>query len=557
MNQQLSARKRMAAKVAMGKVNCKTNILLEVMELMSTDTDRVLPAKKPRTQRRPDKVSEDVEAFLKMEILNPNYKSAHYAKDNNIDKSNFAKQVKKVKEMREAAAAAEVSLPPVAATATPAAHGPKFTNDVVEVKQIALQQFCKVTNNLMHQLWAGSKLTIPKPEPVNVDMDGAVATSEYFYWDVHPGVCVTQLEGFENIFRWQNRDTQFSIVRLHSRHTDRAMQQQVEYGKAVPGFRMEEQRCLKARPLILVCGYWPTENGWNYGFTEKTNIRESSIVKFARDTSQWCLDTRTYRRSGAAGGIIEFFDTPRDYLNPSMLSVGTTIDREYKITDGPAPNATPIYSSEKDGHRVQLRPRNDIHGYRLTTTTIRKTLERSEAHREYAIKIQQSRFKCQLLVCYFDLPQEDRMPPTLANWNESGIWEHFNAVRKKFKPATVKKWKKFDKKLTEWEIFLLEYWLMTGELVNDEPVAAHCDKSKGHIIETLFLTAKIDPNDTDSNANIARRCASETGQVMIPFQDSAFLLEPGTEVMHANFQHTTHLAESSRGRTNVSNTKHS
>jgi len=583
MNQQLSARKRMGMKVPTIKDNCKLSLLVDTIAAFGCATFIPSAAKKPRTQRSDERIVAHVEKYHEELQLNPLRKISHFAIDNNIPVSSFSRQLKNPKFNHRVAvvpAATAAAATPTVAVATPpadpttvatataaaavypstsATKGPTITSDVAVVNRRAKELFCKVTQNLYHQLFAGSKLKVPRPDPVKVNMVDAIATCKSHYWNpkTHPGVDVTTLIGFESQFISQHRETQCSFARLQSRHTSKKMQQEVEYGKVTDDYRMEEGRCIMAHPLYARCGYWNTEHGWNYGITDKTHISDKGIVDYARYTSRRLLKNETYRRYGAAGGPIQYFDVANNNLNPSSLSNGTTDDREFKITSGPAINATTIYSSKADGHRVSVRPRSDIKGYQLTDKQVRVLLKRSEAHREYAIKIQQSRFKCQLLVCCFQLPPEEGMPPTLANGKEDGIWEHFNTARMEFKKSTIDTWQRIDNKLTAWEIFLLEYWLMTGELVNDEPVAAHCDKSEGHVIETLFLTAKIDPDDRDCNANIARECAAQTGQVMIPFQDSAFLLEPGPEVLHANFQETTHLAERSRGRTNSSTTKHS
>ena len=117
-------------------------------------------------------------------------------------------------------------------------------------------------------------------------------------------------------------------------------------------------------------------------------------------------------------------------------------------------------------------------------------------------------------------------------------------------------WLAADVLLTEYEIFLLEYCLRTGELVNRESLAAHWDTSNGHITETLDFIGIVDVDDDRDSATIAAVLADKVAQVWCPNQGHGYEVRPGREALHADFTKTVHVPDLSRGRTNLSRNKH-
>ena len=454
-----------------------------------------------------------------------------------------------------------------------------------KLNQTVNARFFTATANLMHHLKCGAACSIPRPDPVEIDMKDAVKHCSSKFWN--PQVDVTTLKGFDAALA-QKPKIRASFARLQSRCKDSKTISTVNAGIAEHDYRMEPGRVFKrSGDGSMVFGYWDVlatggVDEWGYAALDSDlPVSNSAAVAISRDYSRLMLQNPTYRRVGNGGAVREIHSIEDDHLNPGSVSVGTQKGRKWHLPpNGTAPNPV-LKWTNKDGEESSRAPVSDIPGFEIKSNKVRARLKTGanplpkKFHtadevppvdfarflREYTIAIQQSRLTTQMVVCYHKLPEEEGFPIHLHNNQPKSVWAHFNSTTKLFCPATInatiKEWTDIDPSLSEWEIFLLEYSLMTGEIANDAPLAAHLDKSKGHLIETMFYVAKIDPNDPRNNTDLAESCEQMIGQTMMPFQGAAWQLRPTRDVLHANFQHTTHVADSDRGHTNISVAKHS
>ena len=97
---------------------------------------------------------------------------------------------------------------------------------------------------------------------------------------------------------------------------------------------------------------------------------------------------------------------------------------------------------------------------------------------------------------------------------------------------------------------------MVGDLLNFEAIPCHDDSSKGHVMETMDLIARVDPNDTRPSMQIAKQGFKQVGQLIFPMVGVAKNIRPGREQVTGDLSNTMHLADGSRNTANMSRVSH-
>jgi len=285
-----------------------------------------------------------------------------------------------------------------------------------------------------------------------------------------------------------------------------------------------------------------------------------SQVQVAKEEAEKHSLSPKYRRAGPAAGGIELHDGNNECLNPSNIRVTTQRNRIFRHT-ATSLHAITNYTGKKTGKKTSTWLRGDLPGVPMSKEECRGRLETSKAYREQMLAIFQSRFKCLLIASCLEvhslLPKglKRKFPEKLDNGRTAELWKHFDDAYEGFK-VYKNKWKGIDHGLTDFQVYLLEYSLQTGELVNHGDVACHVDKSEGHIVETMDLIGNMAPSDTRDPSVIAEELQNKTGQLITPLIDAGFELRPGRDVIHINATQTPHVPDDSRGSGNKSRVKH-
>ena len=93
------------------------------------------------------------------------------------------------------------------------------------------------------------------------------------------------------------------------------------------------------------------------------------------------------------------------------------------------------------------------------------------------------------------------------------------------------------------EKILMVWALMTGEMRNHQPLAAHQDGNKSHYMETMTLFEK-DWGDSDA--------AVSKGELHFPFEGLGISIRSCQDVVHSNLSKTIHVPDHRRGEVNWS-----
>ena len=217
---------------------------------------------------------------------------------------------------------------------------------------------------------------------------------------------------------------------------------------------------------------------------------------------------------------------------------------------------TPLLSYKKsNGERTEISMKMDVFGYQIPSHKLAERMMQNYYDVHQTIERTKARFLCQLVAATYQVEQEEGYPMTLDNGKKKSFWQHNNEARKHYR-KNKQAWKAKYPRLTEFEIYLLEYSLMTGNLINHQPLPAHSDTSKGHVMETMDLIAKVNPDDTRDSMTIAEEAALHTGQLIAPMQHFGIEIRPHKDQVTVDFSATSHLADNTRGTTNMSRVHH-
>ncbi|CAB9499818.1 expressed unknown protein [Seminavis robusta] len=289
------------------------------------------------------------------------------------------------------------------------------------------------------------------------------------------------------------------------------------------------------------------------------------LIERSRDITDLSVGKlTTYRRSGSAGGPVEVFETDQDHLNPTMVSKGTKVNRTWgHAPTGTAINPTLRYESlgskrAKKGKACSRDMSADIAGRKVTSAMKRKWMQTRPHYRNSMIAQYISRLKYQLVITSLQVDGvPDGFPDSLDNGEKVKVWQHFNNAWPSYLQNKDKWQQEIDHNLSDFQCLVIEYVLQIGQLVNFEPVAAHCDTSNGHVIETLGLVAKVHAHEQGNPVDLGKELEERgKGQIMVPMQRHAWLIRAGRDTFHADFQNTVHLPDRQRGANNASEIQH-
>ena len=279
-----------------------------------------------------------------------------------------------------------------------------------------------------------------------------------------------------------------------------------------------------------------------------------SVYEVAKCETEMHRRGHTFARGGQAGPPQEVLPLSLHFMNgswhsPITKSVMEFIHKRWKVV------SPYIHYIGKLGKSVITQPMANIAGTTKTKDRVRKLMKESKHYREQRLVNQFSRLRCQVFAATYQIPQHGDMPARLDNGNSTEFWGCFNnawenylANKEKFRTE----WHAVDPNLTEFDVILLEYIVMTGEVMNFQPMPSHMDSSKGLVFETLDMVGLLSNNESRTAEEVAAALARDVGQIMAPLQGAALELAPGNGVLHANFSGTVHVPDSNRGTTNLS-----
>ena len=187
------------------------------------------------------------------------------------------------------------------------------------------------------------------------------------------------------------------------------------------------------------------------------------------------------------------------------------------------------------------------------------------AYRRISLAEEHQRLCFQIFVCCYPLKPNDLgvEHDTLANGEPEVLLQQVNEVLDMFGlkgDQIVHSWRQqvTDSFLTEYEVFLLELKCMNGSLLQLDQLACHCDRSKGHTIESTKIIAKVSPDDNRQPSRLVRETMeSGQGQTMVPFIDRAFNFRPVRDRGNFRLDGSPHIGDDSRGVENAHEGSHS
>ena len=315
--------------------------------------------------------------------------------------------------------------------------------------------------------------------------------------------------------------------------------------------------------------YWPVEGDKKKGSKKPTLLNNCAFIDsstYTCESVKACTITRnmqineyytSYQRGGAAGKQNEIFPAKENHLNPKFFGRLDT-KRDFQFVHGTANNPKLVYTSNKTGKQSRMSMKSEIHGHQYKAPKLLDMLVADEYMRDQAIKAMHSRLQAQLIASAKKVKVDSGYPETLNNGEHDLTWKHTNETWGDYH-NNREAWREVDQSLTDYQIWLLEYYLRTGLQVNLEPVRAHWDTSEGHYFETLQLgmevnIQKVGHLDAATFAN--EEVFSKSGLIVCPMQLFALKLRPGKDLLHALFTKTIHVPNERGGNSPHSDTQH-
>ena len=346
---------------------------------------------------------------------------------------------------------------------------------------------------------------------------------------------------------WTPFSNELQFVEIESvLKNDRDTRKKIECGIPRNGCGMPNHRVLKtATNEVPVCGFWKAEgprkaNLWNFAVLAPSCLSDEATVEIAKHETKVAMTLPSHKRGRAAGGPMEAHPVCDDMLNSKWCSKGTQIDRKHEHK-GQSVNPRTKHRGVKSGQPVTWQPKLEMPGSQRTPAAVRKRLVHCKFYREQTLKLQQSRFTCQLVASHHKVGDNKEHPETLDNGNKQGLWQHLNDVTKAFTNNWHEEWANVDPSLSKWQAFLLEHSLQTGETINQGQMCAHADRSKGRLIETMMLISKCGLEDKRDHSTTAKELEAKVGQLAFSLPQHGCHLRPGKDALHADFTSTVHF----------------
>ena len=290
---------------------------------------------------------------------------------------------------------------------------------------------------------------------------------------------------------------------------------------------------------------WDNGKGFcDFAIVDSLGLACEDIVALGKEATEEITKMKKEKRSGAAGGY-RVPSWSRQYDSKS-LSNATTKAREY-VKTGDGTYLRVPYVCEKTGRICIFNSNyNDVRMLRRDKHGKRKSLMETGATslRRKEIKEMESRVRSLAIVQKFGLYHDEGKkgpgPP------EKSLEEAITRLNEK----TRREWSDVDASLSAWEILMLEYACGTGEMINWEALAAHCDGNKSHYVETMWLGGKVNQEHKQPATEIVKYLPG--GKLAMVWQGFALDIRCGLDVVHLQLKYTMHAPDRTRDRVNFS-----
>lgn len=259
----------------------------------------------------------------------------------------------------------------------------------------------------------------------------------------------------------------------------------------------------------------------------------------AMETSH-IMRQKTEKRAGPATG--QFIPIFEDYsYDPKALSNATRNDRVYRLN--PAGDTTILkldyWSNHSDRPKHARVISKDIVMHRLTNRAKRALAERNGFYRQKLLAKMNNNFLAIVSIGHQALYSDKKMDE---------LWQVFvKALTDASNENCQTKWKRFDPKLTFWDIVLLEWNCHYGEDITHQATKFHTD-GKGP--ETYSIWGKVAMNETGNDKDIVD--AMTPGLLVFPHHGMFMRVRCGRDAVTMSLKETMHGGDCSRGRRNFS-----
>ena len=259
-----------------------------------------------------------------------------------------------------------------------------------------------------------------------------------------------------------------------------------------------------------------------------TNFTAQDEIGYAQLETDSFRNMTTGKRCGPAGGHwMPNTDSLPSSCTPVTQQPGTMVSCH---PTNPHTNTAVHYYNEGVKNYQQIYP--DLFMRRLTKTQKKSETKSNPPARRKPLSEMKSRFTAMVILCRDGLES-----PVVA-------WKSLIAATESIcaRNSHVRKfWKAIDPGLTDWELVLLQWGCSTGEMRNHQPVAAHVDKNKSHVLESMTLHGKLPKGKCSDVPGTFRRM--KPGQLYLPFQMFALQMRCGMDDVHLSLASTMHLAD--------------
>jgi hypothetical protein len=309
---------------------------------------------------------------------------------------------------------------------------------------------------------------------------------------------------------------------------------------------------------------------YNYALMSSINYTDEAIIKDAeRETEKRCTKKRpcgpSFNRSGYATGAGEIHDGEENHHNPdAWKGPQCLVDRDIHVPGDENILQPRLTYRKRDGTmKKNMQYYGDNAGYKMSTTDVQNALFKDPDRCLQIVDQMEARFINMLLITGMDLPAKvqgtnNKVPTTLGAGHEKALWSQFNDAMYDYQDRYDTYIEKLPM-LTDWQIFMVIYYLQNGVLVNHEPTLVHCDTSKDEIVEQQEMVALVNKNKNYGNTASAKAAAlsGQTGNTHFPTLSMTLRQRPGRDTVTMRLSDTPHAGCSTRGETNVSVINHS
>lgn len=404
--------------------------------------------------------------------------------------------------------------------------------------------------------------------------------SNQCYWSFD----ITSLDGFNSI-RSKRLDENSNVavrkVFLHNsmpqRKTPYGARNGYEYiegGKISNLFEPPEEYIYKnpddGSVLILHWLVKPTnkDEEYNYALMSSVNYTDEAIIKDAeRETEKRCSPKHPYgrniSRSGYATSGWKIYDGEENKFNANgWKGSGTLRERNIKLSGNPNILQGTMSFKKADGTmKKDHQCYGSSPGHKETTTDVQKSLLKDPNRCLQIVEQMEARFISLLLITGMEIPgtrEGKKVPTTLGSGHEENLWAQFNDAMYDYE-ARYDTYIESLPMLTDWQIFMVIYYLQNGLLINQAPTNVHCDSSKYETAEQQEMVALLLGNKTYGNTTSAKAAAlsEQVGNTHFPTVSASLEQRPGRDTVTMRLSGTPHAGCRTRGQTNVSRINHS